>query len=55
MRTSEEAARENELDRLLDELRHGRASEERVRELMEHLARRRNRRRGRAPASEPPW
>lgn len=45
MYPSEERAREDELDLLLDELRQGRASEEKVQELMEHFARRRNRQR----------
>lgn len=46
MMQSEEPARDDELDMLLDELRHGRTSEEHFRELMEKLDGRNARDRG---------
>jgi len=46
MYPTEEAPKEDELNMLLDDLRHGRSSEAEYLELMEKLARRRARRRG---------
>jgi hypothetical protein len=45
MYPTEEAPKEDELNMLLDDLRHGRSSEAQYRELMEKLARKRARRR----------
>ncbi|MFP4308483.1 MAG: hypothetical protein ACLFPR_06850 [Desulfococcaceae bacterium] len=45
MYPTEEAPKEDELNMLLDDLRHGRSSEAQYRELMEKLTRKRARRR----------